>query len=103
MMEKIKGCANESCEAHKKKITYKESEAFCSKCGGPLVYVCKSCYTQLPDDALKYCVRCLAKRKDRKDKTMNVITKVGSSALVVGGGILTYGKKALDIAKKIKG
>ncbi len=29
-MRKIKGCGNESCEAHKKKITYKELEAFCS-------------------------------------------------------------------------
>lgn len=28
VMGKIKGCDNESCEAHKKKITYKEPEAF---------------------------------------------------------------------------
>ena len=27
-MGKIKGCGNESCETHKKKITCKESEAF---------------------------------------------------------------------------
>lgn len=98
-MGKIKGCGNESCEAHKKKINYKESDAFCSKCGSPLVYVCKDCYTQLPDDTEKYCVRCLAKHEDRKDKAK----KVGGGALAVGGIILTFGKKALDIAKKIKG
>lgn len=98
-MGKIKGCGNESCEAHNKKITYKESEAFCSKCGTPLVYVCKDCYTQLPDDTEKYCVRCLAKHEDRKDKAR----KVGSGALAAGGVILTFGKKALDVAKKIKG
>lgn len=98
-MGKIKGCGNESCEAQKKKITYKESETFCSKCGSPLIYVCKDCYTQLPNDTEKYCVRCLAKHEDRKDKAK----KFAAGALAVGGVILTYGKKALDIAKKIKG
>lgn len=102
-MGKIKGCGKESCEAHKKKITYKNSEAFCSKCGSPLVYVCKDCYTQLPDDTDKYCVRCLAKHEDRKDKTKKVAAGVGGVALAVGGVILTYGKKAFDVAKKIKG
>ena len=102
-MGKIKGCGNESCETHKKKITCKESEAFCSKCGSLLVYVCKDCYTQLSDDAEKYCVRCLAKHEDRKDKAKKVAAGVGGGALAVGGVILTYGKKALDIARKIKG
>ena len=102
-MRKIKGCCNESCEAHKKKITYKESEAFCSKCGSPLVYVCKECHTQLSDDAKKYCVRCFAEHEDRKDKAKKVAAGVGGGALAVGGIILTYGKKAFDVAKKIKG
>lgn len=102
-MGKIKGCGNESCEAHKKKITYKESEAFCSKCGSPLVYVCKDCYTQLPDDTKKYCVRCLAKHEDRKNKAKKVAARVGGGALTVGGVILANGKKALVVAKKIKG
>ena len=102
-MGKIKGCGNESCEAHKKKITYKESEVFCSKCGSMLIYVCKDCYTQLSDYAEKYCLRCLAKHEDRKDKAKKVAAGVGGGALAVGGVILTYGKKALDIARKIKG
>lgn len=98
-MGKIKGCGNESCEAQKKKITYKESETFCSKCGNPLVYVCKNCHTQLPDNDKKYCVRCFAEHKDRKDKAKKIV----GGALAVGGFILTYGKKAFDVAKKSKG
>ena len=102
-MGKIKGCGNESCETHKKKITCKESEAFCSKCGSPLVYVCKDCHTQLPDDAKKYCVRCFAEHEDRKDKAKKLAAGVGGGALAVGGVIFTYGKKVFDVAKKIKG
>ena len=63
-MGKIRGCGNESCESHKKKLIYKDSEAFCSKCGKPLVYVCKDCYTQLTTDTEKYCKRCLALLQD---------------------------------------
>lgn len=95
-MGKIKGCGNESCEAHKKKIAYKKSEKFCSKCENRLVYVCKDCYTQLPNDSDKYCVRCIAKHEDRNDKAKQVV------ALAIGGVILTFGKKALVVAKKIK-
>lgn len=98
-MEKIKGCGNESCESHKKKLTYKDSEAFCSKCGSPLVYVCKDCYTQLPTDTDKYCVRCLAKHEDKKDKFKKVAAGVGGGALLVGGVILKYGKKAFAVVK----
>lgn len=102
-MGKIKGCGNESCEAYKKKLTYNESEAFCSKCGNPLVYVCKDCYTQLPVDTDKYCVRCAAKHEDRKDKAKKVMVSVGGVALAVGVGVLKFGKKALDVAKIFKG
>ncbi len=92
-MGKIKGCGNESCETHKKKITYKESEAFCSKCGSPLVYVCKDCYTQLPDNSEKYCVRCVANREDRRDKTKKIVAGVGSGAAAVFIAIFTRGKR----------
>ena len=102
-MGKIKGCGNESCEAHKKKITYKDSETFCSKCGNLLVYICKDCYTQLPDDTKKYCVRCIAKQEDRKDKAKKLVTGVGAGALAVGGIMFKYGEKALDVVKKDKG
>lgn len=102
-MGKIKGCSNEKCEAHKKKSTYKASETFCSKCGKPLVYVCKDCYTQLSDDYKKYCVRCNAKHEDRKIKAKKVAAGAGTGALAVGGIVLTFGKKAFEIVKKIKG
>ena len=102
-MGKIKGCSNDSCKAHKKKIIYKESEGFCSTCGSPLVYVCKDCYTQLPTDADKYCVRCLAKHEDRKVKAKKVAAGVGTGALAVGGVMFKYGKKAFDVVKKVKG
>lgn len=92
-MGKNKGCGNELCEAHKKKITYKKSEAFCSKCGSPLVYMCKDCYTQLPNDTKKYCVRCLAKHEDRKNKAKKV-------AAGIGGGILTVLTVTSSLVKK---
>ena len=101
-MGKIKGCGNEACEAFKKKITYKEAEAFCSKCGSQLVYVCKDCHTQLPDNAKKYCVRCFAEHEDRKDKAKKVAAGVGGGALALGGVMFKYGKKAFDVVKKIK-
>ena len=98
-MGKVKGCGDEKCVAHKKKIVYKDSESFCSKCGNSLVYVCKDCKTQMPGDSEKYCVRCLAKRKDRKDK----MKKAGGGAVVAGGVLFTGAKKAIGIAAKMKG
>ena len=102
-MGKTKGCGNETCEAFKKEITYKESEKFCSKCGSVLVYVCKDCYTQLPNDDVKYCVRCFAKHEDRKDKAKKVVAGVGGGAIVGYGFVKKYGKKAFDVVKQIKG
>lgn len=101
-MRMIKGCGNESCVAHKKKITYKETETYCSKCGKSLVFVCKDCYTQLPDDDEKYCVRCNAKHEDRKEEAKKVVAGVGVGALAVGGIILKVGKKTFEIVSKFK-
>lgn len=102
-MRKIKGCGNDSCEAYKKKVTYKEAEALCSECGSSLAYVCKDCYTQLSDDSEKYCARCLAKHKDRKVKNKKVAARVGGGALLFGSVMFKYGKKAFDVVKKFKG
>lgn len=105
-MGKIKGCANESCTAQKKKIKYNESETFCSKCGSLLIYVCKDCYKPLPKDTEKYCVRCRAKHEDKKDKNRKVgvgVFGIGTSALAIYGVIRTYGKKAFDVVKIIGG
>ena len=84
-MKQAKGCGNDSCVANKKKITYKEDDKFCPKCGLDLVVVCKKCRIPLPvgtTDA--YCVRCEADREDRKDKAVDTVKKVGSAALAVG-------------------
>lgn len=102
MMGKVKGCGNESCEAHQKKKTYKCSETVCSKCGNSLVYVCKDCYTQLPDETDKYCVRCHAKYSDRNHKAKKGLLKVGG-VVITFGTIYKVGKNALEFAKKIKG
>lgn len=89
----IKGCVNEKCIVHKKKISYKESEDYCSKCGDKLSYVCKKCYTFLEDNSEKYCVRCLAERQDRKDKAKKVVGGIGGTVLAAGVFIFTKGKK----------
>lgn len=98
MMRKIKGCGNELCSAHKKKIFYKKSEVFCSNCGSLVVSVCRDCYTQMPDDAERRCVRCLAQREDKKDRAR----KVGGGVLAFGGLVLTFGKKVFNAINKVK-
>ena len=103
MMKKIKGCLNESCEAHIKKRKFKESETFCSKCGSPLSHVCKDCFMKSPEDNDKYCVRCHANHEDRKDKDKKVAAGVISVGLAVGGVMFKYGKKAFDVVKNFKG
>ena len=69
-MSAIKGCINKNCISFKKKIQYKKTEDFCSKCGDKLQYVCKNkkCHKQLPDNSEKYCPICLAEKKDKKNK-----------------------------------
>lgn len=96
-MAKIKGCTNSRCVAHTKKITYKKSEDFCSKCGQPLSFVCKSCYTPI-EESQKRCVMCQAKVDDRNDKIKEVAGQAGVAVLSIGGIILTKGK---DVAKYI--
>ncbi|HOZ37509.1 MAG TPA: hypothetical protein PLH64_02055 [Anaerolineaceae bacterium] len=116
MMKKIKGCVNESCEAHIKKLKFKESEIFCSKCGSPLFHVCKDCFFPLPEVNDKYCVRCHAKHEDTKVKAGKVKAGVGATiasvvALALGkkfgnsvlDKIITIGIKAFGLVKNIKG
>jgi len=102
-MGRIKGCGNGPCEANKKKITYKETETFCSRCGRPLVYVCRECYTQLPDNTEKYCVRCHAKREDRKDKAKKAGVGIGGGALAVGGVLISFVKNVPAVIKNFRG
>ena len=96
-MAKVKGCTNSRCVAHTKKITYKKSEDFCSKCGQPLSFVCKSCYTPI-EESQKRCVMCQAKVDDRNDKIKEVAGQAGVAAL---GLVTLVGTKGKDIAKYI--
>jgi len=95
-MGRVKGCLNKNCLTNKKKITYKEGDDYCSKCGEKLSYVCKKCYTQLPDKLEKYCVRCLAEKEDIKNKRL----KIGGGVLAVGGTILGVGKTVIKAVIK---
>ncbi|MDD7390576.1 MAG: hypothetical protein PUG60_13175 [Lachnospiraceae bacterium] len=96
-MAGVKGCTNSKCVAVKKKITYKETEDFCSKCGGPLTYVCKKCYTPIGKKE-KLCARHQAEKEDKADKVMKTAAQAGGAVLSVGAVVLTKGK---DIAKYI--
>ena len=90
-MAKIKGCTNSQCVAHTKKITYKKSEDFCSKCGQPLSFICKSCYTPI-EESQRLCIMCQAKVDDRNDKIKDGVAKVGTAALSLGVAVLSKGK-----------
>lgn len=103
-MGRVKGCVNEECVTHLKKIKYKETENFCSKCGVGLVYVCKghNCYTFLEENDGTYCVRCQAKRDDNKDKVMKAAAQVGGIAVAAGGFAVKGGKKVINNIHKLK-
>jgi hypothetical protein len=102
-MGRVKGCMNESCLANQKSITYKEENDYCSKCGNKLYNVCKKCYTQLPDNAAKYCVRCLAEKQDRKDKAKDHARKIGGGIVAtIGIAASIAGEKAIKNIPKFK-
>lgn len=89
-MSKIKGCGSSNCIANKKKIKYKNTDEFCSKCGKQLVYVCKKCFTPIPENSKgSYCIRCQAERDDRKDNTLDKAKKIGGGVVGVGAMVLS--------------
>ena len=75
MAKASKGCVNEDCIAREKRILYKNSDTFCSKCGEPLFYVCKSCGMQLPDNKNRFCIRCTVKRQDFMDRPFDSVVE----------------------------
>lgn len=83
-MGKVKGCVNQSCSAQKSKNKYKETDMYCTKCGQELAFVCPKCYTVLPENRGKYCIRCAEGKKDKKDKTI----KIAGAAVAVAGATL---------------
>lgn len=102
-MGRVKGCMNESCLANQKSITYKEENDYCPKCGNKLYNVCKKCYTQLPDNAARYCVRCIAEKQDRKDKAKDRALKIGVSMITaIGIAATDAGQKVIKHISKFK-
>lgn len=89
-MRSVKGCINKKCVANQKKIVYKTTDDYCSKCGNKLYVVCRKCYMQLPNSSEKYCVRCLAKKQDHKDQNLK---KAGGAAALGVAAAVGVGKK----------
>lgn len=85
MMGKVKGCINKECIASQEKTIYKDEYDYCIKCGNKLYYVCKKCYTKLPDDWEKYCVRCIAEKKDKKERVLKTTFGVAG---IVGSAVI---------------
>ena len=101
-MRRVKGCTNKACITNKKRKLYKEEDKYCSKCGKELNYVCKKCYTQLPNDSGKYCVRCIAEIDDRRDKQKKWagVVVLGATGLAVT--VMKKGKNLLGFLNKLK-
>lgn len=98
-MGRVKGCINKTCVANQKKITYIKSDEYCSKCGNEIFYVCSECYTQLPDDSEKYCVRCHAEKQDRKDRALKIAGGIVATAGIIAAGT---GKTIIKVISKLK-
>ena len=100
MGKALKGCVNEKCIAYKKKMHFKDSDAFCPKCGQPLYHVCKRCGMQLPDDTRKYCIRCENEIKDQRDEWgKTLINGVGQGVSKAGKAISDGSKQAVKLAE----
>ena len=82
-----KGCPNEQCEMHVKKVKQKASINFCPICGTKLIYVCAKCFTEIEDvdDKHRVCKLCEAeaveKRKKRVDGAKKVAGKAGKGVV----------------------
>ena len=89
-----KGCPNESCERHQKKIMLKATEEYCPKCGTKLIYVCSKCFREIEDIDPKHriCSLCEAEGQEKKDAAADKAKKVGKGAIglvvpvVIGAG-----------------
>lgn len=105
--KRIKGCPNEHCEAFRK-IKYKASENFCSKCGASLVYICAKCGNKIEDFGPDYriCAHCEAEKADFKDAVVDKVKQAGGAVIGFVAPAIALGakpeiKKALvNIGKK---
>jgi len=94
-VKQVKGCIIDGCVANIKEIKYRADDNYCSKCGNPLVAVCKKCRSVLPNDYERaYCIRCEAEREDKKDNAKDGAKKAA-------GAVASLGVAAVGIAKGI--
>lgn len=121
--KRVKGCPNSDCENHIKKLRFKTTDEYCSKCGEPLVFVCKKCFSEIQDSGPEHtkCTHCMeeaqAKKEQYIDKAKDIAKKAGGAVVGVGGAIVVnviqdekkevikkgveYAKAGLDAAKAI--
>lgn len=121
--KRVKGCPNSDCENHIKKVKYKATDEFCLKCGKPLVFVCKKCFSEIQDSGPEHtkCTHCMeeaqAKKEQRIDKAKDVAKKAGAAVVGVGGAVVVkvmqdekkeavkvgvkYAKQGIDAVKAI--
>ena len=104
-----KGCPNESCERHQKKIMLKATEEYCPKCGTKLIYVCSKCFREIEDIDSKHriCSLCEAEGQEKKDAAAGKAKNAGKAVVgVVAPVIIAAGGKIVkdlqkDSTKKI--
>ncbi len=91
-----KGCPNEECSQHYKKIKMKSEYMYCPICGSELVYVCSKCFDEIEDSGPKHkiCKRCEIEAKEKRDK---VVANVKGAGITIATGV---GKALLTDAKK---
>ena len=97
-----KGCPNPQCDRNKEKFRYKASDAYCTHCGGKLVFVCERCFGPIEDAGPNHriCPHCQAKIDDRADKRRDIAQRaVGGVVAVAGIGMAVL--KKTDIPKKV--
>lgn len=71
--KRIKGCPNPNCEVHRNKAKYQSTDQYCKICGTPLVFVCKRCYAEIPDEGIdiRMCKRCKDYLRSRRKGFQN--------------------------------
>ncbi len=96
-----KGCPNETCDAHIKKIKWKASDNYCSKCSAKLVFICPKCFREIEDKDEKHilCARCQEEIDEKKAKVVDgVKTSAKNAGKFVAAGVAAVG---VEIVRRV--
>ena len=99
-----KGCPNEDCERHQKKVKLAATEVYCPKCGAELIFVCEKCFKEIEDLGPEHrkCALCEAKAEEQREKIKEAVKKggkyVAAIAMAIGGKVAADFKN--DAVKK---